>query len=104
MSNHILLLNITCVLGSIPSSTFLNIQWVFQYYPILHVILSNTHFNILLRLGEYWFQYYIILPEHLADVGTPAAAAAAALSPAHWQAQAAQPPGSGPAAGESKSR
>ena len=40
---------------------------VFKYYSILHVILSNTHFNILLHIGECWFQYYLILPEHLAD-------------------------------------
>ena len=38
---------------------------LFQYYSILHVILSNTHFNILLHIGEYWFQYYLILPEQL---------------------------------------
>ena len=41
----------------------------YQYYSILHVILSNTHFNILLHIGEYWFQYYLILPEQLADAG-----------------------------------
>ena len=39
-----------------------------QYYmvniTILHVILSITHFNILLHIGEYWFQYHPILPEH----------------------------------------
>ena len=40
---------------------------LFQYYSILHVILSNTHFNILLYIGEYWFQYYLILPEQLGD-------------------------------------
>ena len=32
-------------------------------------ILLNTHFNILLNIGEYWFPYCPILPEHLADVG-----------------------------------
>ena len=30
-------------------------------------MLSNTLFNILLHIGEHWFQYYLILPEHLAD-------------------------------------
>ena len=46
-----------------------------QYYSILHVILSYSHFNTLLHNGEYWFQYYLILPEQLAD--------ATAVS-AHW--------------------
>ena len=61
MSNYTILLNITCVLGSIQfnigqySLCFINIT---QYY---------THFNILLHIGEYWFQYYLILPEQLSD-------------------------------------
>ena len=69
MSNHTILLNITWVVFN---TIFLNIQWIFQYYSILHLILINTHFNIL--LGEYWFHmsdsawYYPILPECLADV------------------------------------
>ena len=34
---------------------------------IWHVILSNIHFNILLHVGEYWFQYYRKLPKQPAD-------------------------------------
>ena len=40
---------------------------LFQYYSILHVILSNIHFNILLHIGDYWFQYYLIFLSNLPD-------------------------------------
>ena len=68
MSNHTILLNITWY-WVIFITIFVNIQWIFQYYSILHVILSNTHFNIILHIGEYWFQYYLMLPEQLGDAG-----------------------------------
>ena len=54
---------------------------LYQYYSILLVILSNTHFNILLHIGEYWFEYYlpVILPEQLADAACIHASAAPEL-------------------------
>ena len=33
--------------------SFYNITQYYLILPILHVILSNTHFNILLHIGEY---------------------------------------------------
>ena len=71
MSNHTILLNITCVLGSIQYNIpqySMDFSILLNISIILHVILSNTHFNILLHTGEYWFQYYLILPEQLGDV------------------------------------
>ena len=67
---------------------------LYQYYSILHVILrilSNTHFNILFHIGEYWFQYYLILPLQLADVtelrGGDSQASELDPTSSHWQVE-----------------
>ena len=73
--NSTILLNITCILGT---DTMGSIQhqitqysigfiFIYLYYSILQVILSDTEFKILLHIGQCFVQYYLMLPEQLVD-------------------------------------
>ena len=47
---------------------FVNIHCALSILLNITCNIEYTHFNILLHIGEYRFQYYLILPEQLADV------------------------------------
>ena len=74
MPNHTILLNITCILGSIPCNIpqyllgFINIT---QYYMCYMSLLNNDYYQFQYSIAYYviLFQHYLILPEQLGDAG-----------------------------------